>query len=342
MKFTEVTATYEPGGGVLGGPKNMVLGSVICAAPDSDMPGAATETGCRISVVQGPKRTICVTASEPMYWSRLLGPLYRLERLLMIFDGSFVPLKDLRFAGGSDEPPSESDAAAVREQSLLQRLSYFNSADYLQGMGLKLVDFEDVLTDELFGRWQMLLDEPGIVNQLYLYAVSDNGMPVDVSLAFLVELAEPMVEILKERKSLFPELHPGKKDTTLRCCLEALIGKYGGVIFGEEIDTAYDGLLDKLRDSRVRVMHIKRDSGNYFDGGHCILYLRKLSLLYRCVVLDLLGVPSGAYDARLKEISSHLDTWAGQLPAQSTGARAVASNSNDGSGEGRLALRRHE
>ncbi len=318
MKFTEVTATYEPRGGVLGGPKDLMLGSVIRTAPDSDMPGAAIETGCRISVAQGPRRTICVTASEPMYWSRLLGPLYRLERLLMIFDGSFVPLKDLRFAGGSDEPPSESDAAAVREQSLLQRLSYFNSADYLQGMRLKLVDFKDVLTDELFGRWQMLLDELDIVNQLYLYAVSDNGMPVDVSLAFLVELAEPMVEILKERKDLFPELHPGG-GTTLRCCLKALIGKYGGVIFGEEIDTAYDSLLDKLKDGRVRVMHIKRNQGDYFDGGCCILYLRKLSLLYRCVILDLLGVPSGAYDARLKEISSHLDTWAEQLPVNRLG-----------------------
>lgn len=50
-------------------------------------------------------------------------------------------------------------------------------------------------------------------------------MPVDVSLAFLTELAEPMVEILKdlkEQKGLFEDLHPGKGGTSLLDCLKAL------------------------------------------------------------------------------------------------------------------------
>jgi len=318
MKFTEVTSTYELRGGILGGPKVLKLSSVIRTMPDSNMPSTAIETDCRILIAQGPRRTIRITALEPVYWSHLLEPLYQLERLLMIFDGPFVPLKDLQFAGGSDErPPSESDTATVHEHAFLQRLSYFNSADYLQGMGLKLVDFEDALTDELFGRWQMLLDELSIVNQLYLYAVSDNGMPVDVSLAFLVELAEPMVEILQEWKHLFTELHPGKRDTTLKCCLKTLIDKYGGVIFGKEkvTDAIYDDLLSNLKNSRVRIMHIKRNLGDYFDGKRCALYLCKLSLLYRCIVLDLLGISSDVYDTRLREITFSLDTWTEQFPA---------------------------
>ena len=54
----------------------------------------------------------------------------------------------------------------------------------------KLVKFKDVLSAELFAKWQEILDDLDIVNQVYLYAVSDNGMRRDVTLAFLAEMSE--------------------------------------------------------------------------------------------------------------------------------------------------------
>lgn len=44
-------------------------------------------------------------------------------------------------------------------------------------------------------------------------------------------------------------------------------------------------------------MHIKRnqESAKRFDGVHCVLYINKLSLLYRVMLLDLLGVGEASY-----------------------------------------------
>ena len=79
----------------------------------------------------------------------------------------------------------------------------------------------------------------------------------------------------------------------MKQCLNALINTYGEVIFGrEQSNHEYDDLLSTLVNGRVRVMHIKTSmpASKYFDGMHSVYYMRKMSLLYRLVLLDLLGI----------------------------------------------------
>lgn len=157
----------------------------------------------------------------------------------------------------------------------------------------------------------MLLEELDIINQMYLYAVSKNGMPRDVSLAFAVELAEPMVEILVARK----KLPANTRRQTLKECLEALLVEYDNVVFYKETSADSDGFLDKLKNNRVRIMHIKHNQKKKkcFDGAHCVLYLCKLSLLYRSIPLDLFDISACAYKGKLKMNAAALDAWAENL-----------------------------
>lgn len=308
--FSEVEATYSRDKGVLSGPIGpLTLNSIITESSDPRMPKADTEVRCDISISQGPKRTIRIVASELVYWSRLLGPLYQLERLLMLFDGRFIPLVDLKFTDNLNESfESGFEAEKARKEALRKRLKYFDSADYLQIDDIKLIEFQDVLTSELFGRWLKLLDELDIINQMYLYAVSDNGMPMDVPLAFLTELAEPMVEILKEQKGLYEDLHPGKRGTLLLDCLKALADQYGSPVFDNEPNL--DLLLLKLKENRHRIMHIKREQQHLqFDRKDCVLYINKLSLVYRHIIFDLLGITQDKYYQQLEKITSTLDSW---------------------------------
>lgn len=309
--FTEVRATYSPKG-ILAGPRRIAF--------DIEMPvgvyrdGDGVPVKFEVVIDQGPNRQIGLKTAEPMLWGCLLTPLYDIERLLAIFDGSFVPIENIDFTRPGDLTGSgDVDCAIAREHTLKQRLGYFASSSWSLS-SKKLIDFWEVLTPELLERWHELLDELDIANQVYLYSLSDNGMPVDLRLAFLAELAETMVEIMKAERGWFPSLKPGERGTTLKDCLKAMIDTYGQAIFRREIKDDYDGLLSLLSDSRVRIMHIKRNrfKDACVDGAACGFYLMKLSVLYRVMILDLLDIPEGVYAQRLSAATSALDEWMGR------------------------------
>ncbi len=66
---------------------------------------------------------------------------------------------------------------------------------------------------------------------MFLYSVSDSKMPIDAKCAFLFELAELLVEVVKVHTHLYSSLTPGERGTSLKMCVDALISKYGTLIF---------------------------------------------------------------------------------------------------------------
>lgn len=293
-RFTSLRADYLQEGLVLEGPSQASV-HLNCDGIDYG-----------IAIKQGGNRTIAVEAEHAVGWDCIQKPLYILERLLMLFDGAFINLEDISFSGS----PDGDDGKVEKGQVLAKRLSYFKT-DSRFTIHDKLVKYQDVLNDGLMRKWVSLLDELDITNQVYLYMLADSGMPVDLRLAFLVELAEPMVEIVNKEKGIYPSLHPGERGTNLKQCLNALINTYGDVIFGrEQSNHEYDDLLSTLVNGRVRVMHIKTSmpASKYFDGMHSVYYMRKMSLLYRLVLLDLLGISRDSFHLKLTRRVSTLDT----------------------------------
>jgi hypothetical protein len=293
LVYTSVIATYALKKGVLDSPKNISFQT------------NNNETNYTLRIKQCGNRTIAVSTDKPVGWAQLLEPLYCLERLLMVLDGAFIPLKDINFSGS----PDNDNGQVVKSQVISQRLSYFTSDNHFT-ITEQLVDFQDVLNEPLFKRWQDLLKELAIVNQVYLYNLGKSGMPVDLRLAFLIELAEPMVEIVNAEKNLFPSLNPGDRGTSLKQCLNALYNSFGDVIFEKERKSDYGAFLSKLVDSRIRIMHIKRNQKKeYFNGKYCAYYMMKISLLYRRILLDLLDISYDRYKDNLKNITVKLDRW---------------------------------
>ncbi len=308
LLFDEVLVTYARDG-ILAGPHQAELDVEIPVSVKYD--GEPSVVRLKIETEQVGVRKITVKADRPVYWFSLLTPLYEFERLLAIFDGSFIPIKDICFMRSGDPAKGgEEGCNTAKKRALEQRLKYFSSSDWSASME-GLVDFWDVLTPELFEKWRCLLDELDIANQVYLYVLSANGMPKDLLLAFMVELAEPLVEIVNIERGRYPSLEPGKRGTSLNQCLNALVNDYGRVIFRKEIEEGYGEFLTGLVNTRVRVMHIKRNQEKGFlDGAVCVLYLMKLSLLYRVVLLDLLGIPETSYVQRLEREVERWDDWA--------------------------------
>lgn len=216
IKCKSLVATFKSDKLILGGPH-----SVECDA------GNTKEL--HIKVEQDGIRKINITAIADVSVFALYAIFTRIERLLMLLDGTFIPLYEMKF--------SESDT--VKEKMLnscannlkKQRLSYFSSADFCGYQMNKLLDFSSIFTTELFEKWEELLTELDVVHQMYLYSMSKSGITVDVKCAFLIELSEPLVEIVKKHTNFFASLRPGERGTSLKNCLDALIAKYGVDIF---------------------------------------------------------------------------------------------------------------
>ena len=260
-----------------------------------------------IKIEQCGYRKISIKASEETSVFELYGVFTKIERLLMIFDGQFLNLENLEFTDSSDT--EKSMLKSVGNNLMHQRLSYFKSSDLVSYKVDKLLEFEEVLNSDLYDKWEHLLEELDIAHQMYLYAMGDTKITVDVKCAFLIELAETLVEILKVYTNSFQKLKPGD-GTSLKACVKALIEEYGKDIFEREMEANEKEFLSTVINSRVRIMHIKRNQKiKYFDGNESVLYILKLSLLYRRILLEILGVEKQVYVDKLRKCVSRLNRW---------------------------------
>ena len=260
-----------------------------------------------IKIEQFGYRKISIKASEETSVFELYGVFTKIERLLMIFDGQFLNLENLEFTDSSDT--EKSMLKSVGNNLMHQRLSYFKSSDLVSYKVDKLLEFEEVLNSDLYDKWEQLLEELDIAHQMYLYAMGDTKITVDVKCAFLIELAETLVEVLKVYTNSFQKLKPGN-GTSLKACVKALIEEYGKYIFEREMEANEKEFLSTVINSRVRIMHIKRNQKiKYFDGNESVLYILKLSLLYRRILLEILGVEKQVYVDKLRKCVSRLNRW---------------------------------
>ena len=265
-----------------------------------------------IEIEQFVVRKITIATHEDVVVYDLYAVLTRVERILMLFDGVFIPLKEICF---SDSDTVETELLNLYGDNLAQsRLSYFISADFCSYRVDRLLEFDKVLTAGLFEQGVNLIHELDIVHQMYLYSMSNSKITVDVKCAFLIELAEPLIEIVKEHTKFFSSLFPGSHGTSLKNCLDALITKYGEDIFKRELSGNYEQFLSALVNSRVRIMHIKRKrSGVYFEGNESVLYIMKMSLLYRKIMLEVLDIDESYYRECLLKNVSRINQWNGVL-----------------------------
>ncbi len=287
----QLKAIYEDNKGLLPGP-------VISDIKIGD--------GYHIKIEQCGVRTITISNEEEVKARSLYAVLSYIVRLLMIFDGRFYKLREMIFS------ESIKDADRLEGYALnlkYSRLTYFDS-DSVFDASDKICSFEEVLTPDLYNNWIEILEELDISHQVFLYSLSANKMPVDLKVSFMIELAEPVIELLKKKTGLYASLTPGERGTPLKVCLDALITQYGQDIFKKEIDVNYASFLQTLVNSRIRIMHIKKNQkGIYLNGEESVLYIIKISLLYRYILLNLLSVSKTKMIEQIKQGVAMLDKW---------------------------------
>lgn len=231
-----------------------------------------------------------------------VNELYRLFNLLdeyqEIFNGQFIPISKMQFTG-----QNEDELKHAAHELTTRRLTMYQSVDFVQGAQSELIDSFSYLTEDSFGKWMELSKELDIIHAMFLYNTADIGVAIDLRCANLIELFEPMAELIGQYNAFFPTLNTEDRNTSLKMCLDAVFSWFATDIFEREFSTSKDRFLKMLVWSRNRIMHIKRNQGSdkYLSGEESLLYCVKLSLLYRRILLELLGVNYQQYKDSLKK-----------------------------------------
>ena len=260
----------------------------------------------KVCIEEVGNRIITFTCEEEIEAKKLYSSLLELERLLQIFDGVFLDLETIEIYGKE----SANSYNALVEHFKIQRLHYFSSANFISIFSDRILKYEDILSSELFEKWRILLDELGVVNQMYLYATSSAGFTNDVKCAFLVELSESLMEIIQS-EDIKLQRYPNEKGK-LKPCLRTIINYYGKTLFRNEIEFDLEKILSCLVNTRVNIMHIKINQRKpALDGRESVLYAIKMSYLYRLVILKKLKINAFLYEDNLIKRVGYINGWNG-------------------------------
>lgn len=262
------------------------------------------DNGVDVSIISKfCKINIELISNSPMKCEEFINIFQDIDKLLMLFDGRFYTIEKLIVSN------DEAESRDILNEYNSIRLNCFYSKELYKYSWLKINLLQDVLTKDLYDKWCSLISDLDIAFQMFLYTLSDNKMTIDLNFAFLVELAEPFTELVKNSTNYCQSLTPGKRGTTLKDCIYNLIKEYGTDIFANESKDDYEPFLKMVVNSRVRIMHIKKNQENFFDGNECIKYSLKFSVLYRKILLSLLDVPYQKYKENIINISKKIDDW---------------------------------
>ena len=133
---------------------------------------------------------------------------------------------------------------------------------------------------------EALRNDPGIIR---------NRLKIQAAVTF-----EGLSELVSKRKPEIVFNQAKKGESQLKINLLTFITNYGALIFQEEAKNDARILAQILVDSRNRIAHIKSRQGRvYLDGAESVIYLKKMSLMYRIVLIDLLEIDESVYLTRL-------------------------------------------
>lgn len=243
----------------------------------------------KLTIHQERHRTITVESASSNYQD-MLHIIYSLQTLLMLFDGRFYPVISVH------------DGADITTSWIKRELPCYHSADFMTYSTNKLLDFDKVLDAKCYEKWLVLEQQLDIIHKMVLYSLSDVKMPIDMKCAFMIEAFEGLSDLVSHERTEYklPKVDKRKHESKLQKYLNKIIGEYGSSIFNAEMQVDLDQFTHILVTSRNRIAHIqKKKVHSYLNGDESFVYLLKLSLLYRVVLLGLLHISCNMYEESL-------------------------------------------
>lgn len=252
-------------------------------------------------------RAITFTSLKNDDLSEIFDFAQNITQLLYIAEGMHHKISKVTYKNNSGEEEESKD---------MDLLHYFLVGSH---RNFKQQDFELFQPKEIFktnyiNGWLDFKNKITMQLSAFFYFTSDNGLPIDLRLANLVELCEPLAEL-----DGMP-VPDGQNKRFLKDCVDYLATKYIPDLFRTEKSMKlYDtqkGILTRIVNSRHNILHYSLNPGVSFidNRSHLndnetslaaiILYSAKIHLLLRVVFLEKAGitVPIGKLQYIIKYI----------------------------------------
>lgn len=244
-----------------------------------------------LEIIQNVTRTVMITCEGNIKYNDIIEVYYSIESLLMLFDGQFYEISEV------------NDGTDITVSFLKKRLACYKSADFMLYTGNILIDYTKVINDELIIKWISFRNELDLIHKMFLYCTSNIEMTVDMKCAFMIEIyeADGLKKLTKKENNITFKKANQRGMSQLKLDLLKYIEIYGANIFEKENEKNICNLADKLKQTRHRIAHIKSEQKNYLNGSECVMYLMKLSLMYRVILFHLLNINESFYSEQLKK-----------------------------------------
>lgn len=249
-----------------------------------------------ITVKQCGFRTITIYAPENISTVKLLDIYYNIRKYLLLLDGHFYQIEK-----------AVENGAEITNSLIARELPCYKSADFMMGTGLLFKDL-NALTPIFLHSFNSIQYDLDISYKIMLHCISSVELPVDMKCAFLIETFMPLAELIQDRVTDFKLPRIASRESKLQKYIVAIITRYGHDIFCKECDENIQIFTQILTNSRNRIAHAKQKQDKIvLNGEESVLYLCKLSLLYRVVLFNLIGIPFDCYRRKLISIVAELD-----------------------------------
>lgn len=255
-------------------------------------------------------KRIIVRCNVPTTFEKIFNYFGSVRRYEYLFDGTFYQTES-----------SCIDGVDITEIIKKYEVGYFRYSRTSYRIQLELTD-KDYTRG--FRQWLVLEKQLGIINQMMLYANNIPDLTADLRLAMMSEVYEPLAKYLEKKKIINIQREPaitrkvecnncqntvaikisGKK--TFSSCLLAILDKYGKPIFKTEFRRR-KSLIKRIVKTRNKMFHVNKKQKEVLKGYNSGFYVIKMELLYRYILLLLIGIEQGKMDESVSEIINKME-----------------------------------
>ena len=246
---------------------------------------------------------ITISSHQPVFYDQLFNNFLYLYEFIMLLLGYFPDINTLYFLNSNIKNNSTlNEKSKISQESLLRCYSSFID---IKKNCTALIDFSSFNIGKAFTNWIIFKNKYSFQHKLYLYTTSNMEFLIDIRLALLSQIFEPLFEHIVNEKFI----ENGKEKTTFKKVLEKTISKYCELIFKlEEDNSTLNSIIDKIKANRNQIFHIAPKPNKVPSSDEYLCYFHKINLLYRHALLDKLEIDLNIYRDKIIELTSRINS----------------------------------
>ncbi|STX81304.1 Uncharacterised protein [Legionella busanensis] len=240
---------------------------------------------------------VIITTSKLVNIDTLRDNFLSLYEIKMLFLRYFPNIQKIEVSNTIDshyDDELEKKSTQLYENFLVAYSSYGD----LKKNCACLIDIATFNYDQIFPKWIPFKNNYDFPYRMYLYTTSTMEFLIDLRLALLSQVFEPLFKafLIREKPQNFKEV------------IQETILLKGTSIFKKQInEVTLIPMIDKIKTNRNQLFHVEKKK-NIPNGSECLYIFHKLNLLYRYCLLELLEVDLSTYSSRLENFITTIET----------------------------------